>query len=543
MDTKEIVQLIREASFFQEFSAEELKAILDMVSVKTYQPGDTIITKGDSASAFYILLKGQVEVIFFRKNQENLILHIEEGHCFGEMALLSKTTRTACCIALDEVSVLEFRAATFDLQNPAIIAKIYKQIAVVLSHRLHTTTKFLQQTSFNPAQSDISSLEETACIPPANTNLPPSTNKPEVTAETPKEISAPKITSGLSNSPFLQRKTPKETPQKTEETPVIARGQSEEIDPSIRSQDEYDILTRKVQLRSQFLAAKISPVIVEMITNKFFGYWTGSKLAKVNPHELWPADAFNPGSPVLKRALHLVVVYDQGEKAFEDAYLGLAHTHRVIGLPEIGCVGTFLDSKESIERYLAGKCLKKAISQDFDIPIDREHKGKEVIEFLAHTKEDLRPQSLFLVFDSEKGTNTKLIRDAFPQVQILTVVLGYGYNPEDLGTIFTQPETELLVNGHLVEKSAYKGSGFYRGQTAFLPDFSAHYTGMGAIEKTATIFGTIGVIAQIGPDYSGIVWGSKGGAEGAVKASRAMFGIKGAQSAADIASAVSWADN
>ena len=46
-----------------------------------------------------------------------------------------------------------------------------------------------------------------------------------------------------------------------------------------------------------------------------------------------------------------------------------------------------------------------------------------------------------------------------------------------------------------------------------------------------------------GDDYSGIVWGSKGGAEGAVRAAKAMFGIKGAQSQDDLSRAIQWADD
>ena len=50
------------------------------------------------------------------------------------------------------------------------------------------------------------------------------------------------------------------------------------------------------------------------------------------------------------------------------------------------------------------------------------------------------------------------------------------------------------------------------------------------------------MVAKVGPFYGGLVWGSQGGSEGALRAARARYGLQGANSKADLASAVSWAD-
>ena len=100
-----------------------------------------------------------------------------------------------------------------------------------------------------------------------------------------------------------------------------------------------------------------------------------------------------------------------------------------------------------------------------------------------------------------------------------------------------------MTNRNLLNtKQNYQGKGFYQGQTFFLPDFSSVYEGSDLF-RYGYIFGTIGALAHIGPDYGGMVWGSKGGADGAVRAARALYGTKGAQSDEDLRNAIRWADD
>jgi hypothetical protein len=273
-----------------------------------------------------------------------------------------------------------------------------------------------------------------------------------------------------------------------------------------------------------------------------YGYWTGSKLAKMNPHQIWNPKSFTPGSPRLLRALHMVVVSSEGDQAYRDCYLGLPICHRVVGVSHVGCSGTFLSNDDAIERYLNDQSLASAIKLDFEIPIDRAIRDTTVIEFLTHTSADVREESLFLVFDDEDGKNTHLVRERFPEHQIITVVKGVGFNIDDLPTMFSQPEALLTSRRILVAKDRFEGRGFYSGQTVFLPDFSEFFEQMDAMKDSAYIFAMLAIMARVGPDYSGSIWGSQGGAEGAIRSARAMFGLKGAVSPQDLASAVSWAD-
>lgn len=324
---------------------------------------------------------------------------------------------------------------------------------------------------------------------------------------------------------------------------VVPSGEADRYNEEVESQEEYDVLTKKLNLRSDFIAAKIPQQVADMIGKRLFGYWTGSKLAKINPHIQWNPKSFSPGSHHLKRALHLVVIASNGYKAYKEAYLKLPFSHRVIGLSQIGCSGTFWGSDQAIDRFINDEQLKEAIKLDFEMPLDRLFRGQDSIEFLTHTTKDIRDETLFLVFDNKDGKNTKKIRERFPQHQIVTVVEGTGFDKEEASSLFSQPESELGEEGVLVPKQEYKGQGFYMGQTVFLSDLSSFYEQIPAVKKYGYLFGSIAIFAKVGPDYSGAIWGSSGGAEGAMRASRAMFGLRGPSSPADIAAAVSWADS
>jgi len=239
----------------------------------------------------------------------------------------------------------------------------------------------------------------------------------------------------------------------------------------------------------------------------------------------------------------MVVCCRSGKDLFDKAYLQLHFSQRVVGLLLRGCVGTFLGSQDDIDRYTNGKNLKEAIQLDFEIPIDRIWEGHECIEFLTHTNKDVRGDTLFLVLDEEDGKTTLDIRNAFPGHQIISVVAGFEIDKKDPLSLFNAPEKALTENEKFPLKSAFKKTGFYQGETFFLADFAPIFNSFPALKGQAgSLFSTLAILAYLGPDYSGVIWGSKGGAEGAVRAARAKFGIKGAQSAQDLADAVNWAD-
>jgi CRP-like cAMP-binding protein len=63
MDT---LELLRGSPFFEEMEREHLEHFARHARMRTFEPGERIITQGDPATAFYVLGRGKIELSFAR---------------------------------------------------------------------------------------------------------------------------------------------------------------------------------------------------------------------------------------------------------------------------------------------------------------------------------------------------------------------------------------------------------------------------------------------------------------------------------------------
>ncbi len=83
---------------------------------KTFEPGSVIICEYDQpGDTFYLIQSGAVQLMKcingYRKNLDIL----QAGEFFGEMAILDNSPRSATCLAINKVEVLEFNKENFEL--------------------------------------------------------------------------------------------------------------------------------------------------------------------------------------------------------------------------------------------------------------------------------------------------------------------------------------------------------------------------------------------------------------------------------------------
>lgn len=82
--------------------------------VKTFERDSVIISEHEPGETFYLIQSGSIQLVKcvngVRKNLD--ILH--PGEFFGEMAILENSPRSATCVAIDKVEVLEFNKANFE---------------------------------------------------------------------------------------------------------------------------------------------------------------------------------------------------------------------------------------------------------------------------------------------------------------------------------------------------------------------------------------------------------------------------------------------
>jgi cAMP-dependent protein kinase regulator len=93
---------------FSQLGEEAFVAVLEGLELKTFEPGVSIVTEGESGSSMFALVEGRVDVVRqLEGGQRRKVVSMGEGEFFGEMALLSESPRLASVVAAERTVVLE----------------------------------------------------------------------------------------------------------------------------------------------------------------------------------------------------------------------------------------------------------------------------------------------------------------------------------------------------------------------------------------------------------------------------------------------------
>ena len=96
---------------------------------RVFQKGEIIFSEYEPGDAFYLIQSGRVQIVKIMGDIEKTIDILQPTELFGEMAILEDSPRSATAIALDQVKVLEFNRANFEvlmMGNPQIALKLLK---------------------------------------------------------------------------------------------------------------------------------------------------------------------------------------------------------------------------------------------------------------------------------------------------------------------------------------------------------------------------------------------------------------------------------
>jgi len=97
---------------FSQLGREAFVALLEGLELRTFQPGEAILTEGEPGSSMFALVEGRVDVVRqLEGGQRRKVATMGEGDFFGEMALLSEGPRLASVVAAERTVVLELTHA------------------------------------------------------------------------------------------------------------------------------------------------------------------------------------------------------------------------------------------------------------------------------------------------------------------------------------------------------------------------------------------------------------------------------------------------
>lgn len=131
------IKQLQTQQFFNTFSDVEIAQLLELVKVRTFSAGDTLIDTGDVHRRLFVVTQGVVKI----SENQDLIRVCGEGQCIGELGFIHGAPETKRMLALTDVNVLEVSADSLSELPPKVHLHYYRVISDVLVARLATEGK------------------------------------------------------------------------------------------------------------------------------------------------------------------------------------------------------------------------------------------------------------------------------------------------------------------------------------------------------------------------------------------------------------------
>jgi hypothetical protein len=113
-DLAQHIAVLRGYPIFQDVPADEIAHLVESVAVESYRQGTVVVRQGTQEDGFYVIARGDVTVTAVDElERERHIASLARGDCFGEVALLFDTPRTATVRAASDSTFLVLRADRF----------------------------------------------------------------------------------------------------------------------------------------------------------------------------------------------------------------------------------------------------------------------------------------------------------------------------------------------------------------------------------------------------------------------------------------------
>lgn len=162
-----IITFLLTTPMFENLDPVEIREILHIVDTQKFEPGEVIFREGDPGDAWYAVYKGGVDVVKESDHGTDRIRSLGEGACFGEIAVLDGSPRSATIRAQGGVTLLRIPRDAFNelVEEEHLVAfKLIKHMALMLAaqHRENTEklARLLQAEELPHVHEGIKSIVE-----------------------------------------------------------------------------------------------------------------------------------------------------------------------------------------------------------------------------------------------------------------------------------------------------------------------------------------------------------------------------------------------
>lgn len=138
----ETLQLLLRLKLFEGLSEFELARLLEEADLVDALAGEFLIREGEQGHHLFVLLSGAAGITKRKFGIPKVIQRLEAGECFGEMSLIEARPRSASVHAVRPCKLLRLDGRHV-VSIPDVSAKIYRNIAVLLSQKLRHANEIL----------------------------------------------------------------------------------------------------------------------------------------------------------------------------------------------------------------------------------------------------------------------------------------------------------------------------------------------------------------------------------------------------------------
>lgn len=101
-----LITMLRGLGAFASLGEQALAALAASATIRVYRKGEVVVAEGDEATELFLLRGGSVAVAKRANGVNRIVSYLRAGSCFGEMALIGGTPRTATVTAARHTELL-----------------------------------------------------------------------------------------------------------------------------------------------------------------------------------------------------------------------------------------------------------------------------------------------------------------------------------------------------------------------------------------------------------------------------------------------------
>ncbi len=138
---KDFLDRLRMLSLFQRFSNEELARLMKICKAYRIAAGTHVFREGEEGRSLFVLVAGQVDIVKDNGGEKQVLVSMNPGDVFGEMAIVDAEPRFAAAVAANDCSVIEINASIVNNNDDVISLKLVRAIAILLVKKLRLLSK------------------------------------------------------------------------------------------------------------------------------------------------------------------------------------------------------------------------------------------------------------------------------------------------------------------------------------------------------------------------------------------------------------------